>query len=61
MRLRARSALTEATEEAGAGRDREGPPVTLINKTLASHQKASPVRPASHDNVAKTLVDSYYQ
>ncbi len=26
MRLRARSALTEATEEAGAGRDQEGPP-----------------------------------
>ena len=33
----------------------------LMNKTLASHQKASLVRPASHDNVAKTLVDSYYQ
>ena len=35
--------------------------LTLINKTLASHQKASLVRPASHDNVAKTLVNSYYQ
>ena len=34
--------------------------LTLINKTLASHQKASLVRPASQDNVAKTLVDSYY-
>jgi hypothetical protein len=35
--------------------------LTLINKTLASHQKAILVRPASHDNVEKTLVDSYYQ
>ncbi len=35
--------------------------LTLINRTLAAHQKASLVRSASHDNVAKTLVDSYYQ
>ena len=34
--------------------------LTLMNKTLASHQKASLVRPASQNNVAETLVDSYY-
>jgi hypothetical protein len=34
--------------------------LTLINKTIASHRKDSLVRPASQDNVAKTLVDSYY-
>jgi hypothetical protein len=34
--------------------------LTLINKTLASRQRANLIRPASQDNVAKTLVDSYY-
>ena len=34
--------------------------LSLMNKTLASHQKASLIRPASAHNVAETLVDSYY-
>ena len=34
--------------------------LSLMHETLASYQKASLIRPASQDNVAKTLVDSYY-
>jgi hypothetical protein len=34
--------------------------VSLMNKTLASHQKASLIRPVSAPNVAETPVDSYH-
>ncbi|PIU53645.1 MAG: hypothetical protein COS90_05040 [Deltaproteobacteria bacterium CG07_land_8_20_14_0_80_60_11] len=34
--------------------------LSLMNQTLASYQKANPIRPASQNNVAETLVDSYY-
>ncbi len=34
--------------------------LTLINKTLSSYQRASLIRPASQNNVARTLIDSYY-
>jgi hypothetical protein len=35
--------------------------LTLMNQTLASHQKAGLARPASRNNVSETLADSYYQ
>ena len=34
--------------------------LALMNKTLASQQKVSLIRPASKHNVAETLVNSYY-
>jgi hypothetical protein len=34
--------------------------LTLMNKTLASYHKANLIRPASKNNVAETLVDSYH-
>ena len=34
--------------------------LALMNKTLASHQKVSLIRPASKPNVSETLVNSYY-
>jgi len=34
--------------------------LSLMNQTLASYQKASLIRAASKNNVAETLVDSYY-
>jgi hypothetical protein len=35
--------------------------LSLMNRTLASHQKDSLVRPASQDKVSETLADPYYQ
>jgi hypothetical protein len=35
--------------------------LSLINKTLAAHQKAKLIRPASAPDVTETVVDSYYQ
>ncbi len=35
--------------------------LSLMNETLASYQKASLIRPASHNNVSGTTVDSFYQ
>jgi hypothetical protein len=34
--------------------------VTLMNKTMASHRRASLIRPASKDNVQRSLADSHY-
>jgi Dolichyl-phosphate-mannose-protein mannosyltransferase len=35
--------------------------LSLMNKTLASQQKASPIRPASANNVSGTALDTFYQ
>jgi hypothetical protein len=35
--------------------------LSLMNQTLASHQKASLIKPTSKNNVSETLADSYYQ
>jgi hypothetical protein len=35
--------------------------LSLMNQTLASHQKASLTRPASQNDVSETFADSYYQ